>query len=450
MIEAGGGRPVRGGSAAHTHKSVALSWNEVEKLDPDVVVVACCGFDLSRNLADARAALSRGLGKLRAVREGHCFAADGNRYFARPSPSLARGSAILARCACAFRGDAAVAAFEAALKGTEEEEEETGSLLPPEGIAWGRFTAASDAAPPEDPAPAVDIEDIFQTHEDACEHGKLSYTDPETGYMVMTRLAHERRGRCCGSGCRHCPFAHANVKDKASKIQQPAFLHLPQRPLSSNGVTVLFWSGGKDSFLTLRALLRAAKAGSDGDASADARDTIVLLTTFDARTRLIAHQEVAASQVQRQAEHLDVALVGVPLHPGTPYLERVRAGLDVVRTRAPAILAIAAGDLHLRHIRDWRDTEMSKLRIPLSYPLWSDAAGSNYEELAKDLKASSVPCVVSAVADDRAAELAAVGTLYDEALAEALDKAGLDRFGERGELHTLAQVWHVPPHQALY
>ena len=34
----------------------------------------------------------------------------------------------------------------------------------------------------------------------------------------MTELAHKKRGKCCGSGCRHCPFNHENVKDKASKF----------------------------------------------------------------------------------------------------------------------------------------------------------------------------------------------------------------------------------------
>ncbi|MDJ0643424.1 MAG: DUF5522 domain-containing protein, partial [Erythrobacter sp.] len=48
-------------------------------------------------------------------------------------------------------------------------------------------------------------------HESACERGELSYIDPETGYLVFTRLAHLDRGTCCGSACRHCPYDHENV-----------------------------------------------------------------------------------------------------------------------------------------------------------------------------------------------------------------------------------------------
>jgi len=34
--------------------------------------------------------------------------------------------------------------------------------------------------------------------------GDFYYT-PE-GYLVFTEQYHRRRGYCCGSGCRHCPW----------------------------------------------------------------------------------------------------------------------------------------------------------------------------------------------------------------------------------------------------
>jgi hypothetical protein len=33
----------------------------------------------------------------------------------------------------------------------------------------------------------------------------------ENGLMVFTAAYHLKRGYCCGSGCRHCPYDHANV-----------------------------------------------------------------------------------------------------------------------------------------------------------------------------------------------------------------------------------------------
>lgn len=50
-----------------------------------------------------------------------------------------------------------------------------------------------------------------EVHARAVAAGLRTYRDPLTGYVVMTELAHLDRRRCCGSGCRHCPYDHAEV-----------------------------------------------------------------------------------------------------------------------------------------------------------------------------------------------------------------------------------------------
>ena len=421
-------------------KSSARGWDEVEEADPDCVLVACCGFGTERNTADALAAAGRGtLSRLRAWRDGRVYAVDGNRYFARPGPSLAAGVALAARCV--WDGDdAAVEAIQAA----------TRAFLPREGEAWVRLGA--DVPPPRsacDAGPVGDIEDWHALHERACAAGELTYVDPETGYSVMTRLKHEARGRCCGSGCRHCPYDHANVKDKAGRIQQPAFL-TPVRDSEGDGAggrcegggtTLLMWSGGKDSFLALRALVRSGRP----------LHQLALLTTFDAASRRIAHQEVPIADVERQAAHLGLPLLGVPLHRGGNYTSTLASALSLARRRLPGgVRDIACGDLHLVHIKQWREEAFGRLGVPLIFPVWSDEAGANYDELASDLEASGVPCIYSAVADKKMADAGvAVGDLYCARVRQTLVRAGLDAFGENGEAHTLARVWEVPACRAL-
>lgn len=34
----------------------------------------------------------------------------------------------------------------------------------------------------------------------------------ENGRWVFTAAFHLKRGKCCGSNCRHCPFEHVNVR----------------------------------------------------------------------------------------------------------------------------------------------------------------------------------------------------------------------------------------------
>lgn len=248
----------------------------------------------------------------------------------------------------------------------------------------------------------------------------------------MTEVAHRNRGRCCGSGCRHCPFSHAGIPlaKRAKRIKQPAWLR--QAKVTSKEVDCLFWSGGKDSFLTLRALRKDGRAA-------------VLVTTFDSDTRNIAHQEVGIETVVQQAEALDVGLVGIPLHPGVGYEERVKRGLEVARSGLDGkrVRRVCFGDLHLEHIRDWRERQLTPVvrevlgdDVQLHYPLWHRP----YDELMADLVASGVPCSISAVPQLHPdAPLIAVGSPYGPATAEQARRAGWDAFGENGEFHSVVQ-----------
>jgi iron complex transport system substrate-binding protein len=78
-------------------RSRRITWTDIEDADPDVVIVACCGFDLERNLIDAAMAKDE-FARLRSMKEGKLFAANGDQYFARPSPKLLTGAIIMALC----------------------------------------------------------------------------------------------------------------------------------------------------------------------------------------------------------------------------------------------------------------------------------------------------------------------------------------------------------------
>lgn len=77
--------------------SRTLAWKEVVDADPDVLVVACCGFDLER-VGRELPILKRSPGyeSLASVRSGRVHLLDGNAYFSRPGPRLVEGLEILA------------------------------------------------------------------------------------------------------------------------------------------------------------------------------------------------------------------------------------------------------------------------------------------------------------------------------------------------------------------
>ncbi len=49
-------------------------------------------------------------------------------------------------------------------------------------------------------------DEILAAHRAARRAGATSYTDPATGFAVMTSAYLADRGTCCHQGCRHCPY----------------------------------------------------------------------------------------------------------------------------------------------------------------------------------------------------------------------------------------------------
>jgi iron complex transport system substrate-binding protein len=66
-----------------------MRWEHLMEADPDVLVIAPCGFDLDRTAREMRWLTDRpGWRALRAVRNGRVYLADGNQYFNRPGPRV--------------------------------------------------------------------------------------------------------------------------------------------------------------------------------------------------------------------------------------------------------------------------------------------------------------------------------------------------------------------------
>jgi diphthamide synthase (EF-2-diphthine--ammonia ligase) len=466
-----------------TIKSTSIPWSRVYDSDPDVVLVACCGFNLQRNIADVLQ-MQKLLQPLRATRKDNLFATDGDAYFVKPGGrNLLLGAVIIALTAYQREPSVIQAVLALPFVPGDFSNEGNNAFQKVNVIEAQVVVSSTDVAVTQEKdinvaATAIDIEDCWDyRHRQACAEGDKTYIDPATGYIVFTELAHLQRGKCCGSGCRHCPYSHANVSSKllTSRIQQPAFLFKATETTTANGneqspmdnllsveehdtVRVLFFSGGKDSFLTIRALMRQRlqqqQEQKDGFG-------LILLTTFDAASRHVAHQELEIDIILQQARHLNITLLGVPLHGGTQqsYVSRIKRGLEVIQeyldtllgTRYSAcsktISSLVFGDLHLEHIRGWRQEQLGPIfgLQAMEYPLWHVP----YKDLAKDLLVSQVPCIVSA----STVPIVKVGEVYDEAFRQRLRNnsggSSIDLFGEKGEFHTVAQVWQVDRTMAL-
>jgi len=93
LISLAGGINLFGEAGKH---SPWMTWEQLAAADPDVIVIAPCGFDLERTAQEMYWLTDRpGWRGLRAVRTGRVYLADGNQYFNRPGPRVVETLEIL-------------------------------------------------------------------------------------------------------------------------------------------------------------------------------------------------------------------------------------------------------------------------------------------------------------------------------------------------------------------
>jgi iron complex transport system substrate-binding protein len=86
LVSAAGGDDALGTPGVHSR---AISWEAVREADPEVLIVAPCGFGLERAWSEMPTLTGQpGWDALRAVRDRRVFVADGNLYFNRSGPTL--------------------------------------------------------------------------------------------------------------------------------------------------------------------------------------------------------------------------------------------------------------------------------------------------------------------------------------------------------------------------
>jgi iron complex transport system substrate-binding protein len=144
-------------------ESVRIAWDDIAAWSPEVLVVMPCGFNLQQTMKQVWSVFgyhSSPFFDLPAVRNGRVYAVDANSYFARPGPRVVEGAELLAQ------------------------------LIHPELFNVVNSTAFQP----------IDVPLL----KGSLTEGKDYYN--ENGVMVFTASYLQRRGYCCGSGCRHCPY----------------------------------------------------------------------------------------------------------------------------------------------------------------------------------------------------------------------------------------------------
>lgn len=150
-------------------ESVRISWEQLAEWAPEVLIIMPCGFNLEQTMKQvwehfgpyASFSHSSVLFDLTAVRNQRIYAVDANSYFARPGPRVVEGAELLAH------------------------------LFHPDVFPWNGPTSAFQ------PVDLSLLRGVFIEGRDYCQEGNA---------VVFTEAYLRRRGYCCDSGCRNCPY----------------------------------------------------------------------------------------------------------------------------------------------------------------------------------------------------------------------------------------------------
>lgn len=181
-------------------------------------------------------------------------------------------------------------------------------------------------------------------------------------------------------------------------------------------IDIVFWSGGKDSYLTLETLRPFQP------------DSIALLATFDETTGRSAIQDIAIETTRQHAKHLGLPLLEVLLPTACPndiYLDRIQKALKKFPVRQ-----LVFGDLHCADIRNWREQEWNRRGYACRFPLWNQS----YPKLLQKLWQLPGRIVLSSVRSDLT-QFFKPGDTYNADFVARLSP-DIDVMGENGEFHT--------------
>jgi len=166
MVHIAGGTDALGHSKSD---STPVTWEQLINYAPEVLVIMPCGFNLRQTMEQVwksfrmwqSANRHSEFFELPAVRNGRVYGVDANSYFARPGPRVVEGAELLAH------------------------------LIHPEAVAWH---GPANAFQP------IDVALLFGSLTEGSDY----YI--ENGAWVFTASYLKKRGYCCNSGCRHCPY----------------------------------------------------------------------------------------------------------------------------------------------------------------------------------------------------------------------------------------------------
>lgn len=191
-------------------------------------------------------------------------------------------------------------------------------------------------------------------------------------------------------------------------------------------LTLMNWSGGKDSALALYHALR------------DPRYQVAhLLTSVNAAYQRVSMHGVRVALLTAQAERIGLPLTQLllPEMPGMAEYETLMHS-TLRPLRAQGVSHAIFGDIFLADLRAYREQQLARLPMQAVFPLWQRPSADILREYLDLGFRAVVVCV-----NDQFLDASFCGRLLDEEFLRDLP-AGVDPCGENGEYHSF--VFEAP------
>jgi uncharacterized protein (TIGR00290 family) len=187
------------------------------------------------------------------------------------------------------------------------------------------------------------------------------------------------------------------------------------RPLS-----LLSWSGGKDSALTLHENRRSGSY-----------DVVALLTTVTRDFDRVSMHGVRRTLLEMQGEAVGLPIEKVWISKNASneeYESQMKAVLE--KYKLTGVRDVLFGDLFLQEIRRYREERLTGIGMNAVFPIWKRETGALARRFVEDGFRAIVCCI-----DPKSLDKKFCGMEFDEAFLSRLPPR-VDPCGENGEFHT--------------
>ena len=183
---------------------------------------------------------------------------------------------------------------------------------------------------------------------------------------------------------------------------------------------IIAWSGGKDSALALYYLLLEKEC-----------EVKNLLTTVSTDYNRLSIHGVRRKLLEKQSQSIGIPvhIISLPKDVSNDEYEEIMRN-EMIKFKSQQVRNVVFGDVFLEDIREYRESNLSKIGMNAIFPLW----GIHSKVVARKFIDLGFRAIITCV-DSTVLDCPFVGQFFDDEFLSSIP-SNVDPCGENGEFHT--------------